>query len=66
MPITYAYRFYFRYHLHGVLSLKMTKIPYDKPTNFWKIRGLETILTVDADMFNECVLQIPMPFFPSL
>lgn len=44
----------------------MTKIPYDKPNNFWKIRGLETILTVDADMFDECVLQIPMPFFPSL
>ena len=43
----------------------MTKISYDKLCKKWKTRGLETILTADADMFDECVLQIPMAFFSS-
>lgn len=60
--VVYANRFHFKYHLNGFLSLKLTRIPYDKPCKLWKNR--ESILTADADLF-ECVLQIPMPFFSS-
>ena len=63
--IVYAYRFYFRYHLNGFLSLKFTKISYDTPIKIWKNRKMESILTVDADMFDETTLQTPMPFFSS-
>ena len=61
--VVYANRFHFLYRLNGFLSLKMSKISYDTPCGLWKRRKLETILTADADLFDDCVLQIPIPFF---
>lgn len=57
-------RFHLKYHLNGFLSLKLTKISYDTSCELWKTRRMESILTADADLF-ENVLQIPMPFFSS-
>ena len=63
--VVYANRFHFIYRLNGFLSLKMTRIPYDKPCRVWKRCKIESLLTADADLF-ECVLQMPIPFFSSL